>query len=1300
MKKSILTLISGLVITSSIAQQDWREMMQDPNANFYDIKKAADAYWSTHDKDEKGCGYKPYKRWEAFMEPRVYPTGNMYLASQTWANYESFLNQNMSTAKQGNNMIASSTWTAMGPFGAMTGSACGLPRKAGRDNFITFDPTNSNTYWVGAPAGGLWKTTNDGVSWTTNTDNLSVIGCSDLAIDPTNTNIMYLGTGDGDAGDTYAIGVLKSTDGGTTWAATGLNWAVNLQRVIRRVIIHPTSTQTLLVASSVGIWRTTNGGTTWTQITTTSTYDLEFKPTDPNTVYATTASGFYLSTNGGTSFTLISSGIPTTGANRMAVAVTANDPNYVYVLRSLNTTSGYGGLYLSNSSGTTFTVMSTTPDILANSCAGTAGNGQGWYDLALAASPLNKNEVIVGGINHWRSTDGGVNWTNIGCWNSTAANPPYVHADVHEVEYTPAGVLYSANDGGIYRYTGTAWTDKSSPRNIAQQYRIGLSGLTADYFITGHQDNGTNLFNGATYAARYCGDGMDCFIDRTNNSNLFGATPQGGFLRSTDGGNTWGSAQTGMSGTAGWVAPWHQDPVTAATLYAGRSQMFRSTNSGANWTQLTATGGSGTIVEFAIAPSNNQVLYVIHGTSVFKTTNAGTSWTNVTTGITGGAPTYVAIDPTDPNNAWVTVSGYSAGNKVFMTTNGGTSWTNVSSNLPNLPANCIVYEPGTSDRIYVGMDVGVYYKDNSTANWTLYNTGLPNTPISDLEISPANPGKLYAATYGRGAWKVDVVTAAPPTSSFSVAAASLCTGTNLQFNDNSTNTPTSWSWSVTPATGVTINTSTSQNPTINFTTGGSYVVSLQSSNIIGPGTVSSQTITVVATPTVNVANSSQTVCAGSPVTYTASGATTYAWSGGGTTAVNTYTPASSTVYTVTGTISGCSSQRTASVTVNALPIVSITGGSSICPGGSAALTAAGANTYTWSTSATTTSISVSPTITTTYTVTGTAATGCTNTAVRTVTVNPLPTINVSTSSSVICVGQTANLNASGASTYTWMPGTLVGAAVVANPTVNTTYTVTGTSAAGCTNTAVRSVTVNPLPTVNATASNSVICAGQSTTLTASGASTYTWNPGGVTGSPIVVNPVATTVYTVIGVNTGGCSNTAVRTITVNTLPTINTTSSSTLICTGQTATLSATGAATYTWNPGGATGASTAVSPTTSTTYSVTGTGANGCNNTAMYTLSVSACTGIEQVVNAGGYTVFPNPTTGKLNIEYNVTKNTIIHAEVVDALGKLVAKQTLSFNANENTQSINMASLPNGMYFVNLTNSENKSQTIRIVKE
>lgn len=1319
MKKLILGLVAFVVCTSNYAQvnktatseqKDWRELMQDPNANFYDVQKAANAYWETHDKNEPGCGYKPYKRWEAFMEPRVYPSGNLYLASTTWKNFEEFSQQNQSANKGGPNMIASTTWTAMGPFGAMTGSACGLPRKAGRDNFITFSPTISTTYWVGAPAGGLWKTTNDGVSWTTNTDNLSVIGCSDLAIDPTNTNIMYMATGDGDAGDTYCIGVLKSTDGGNTWNPTGLVWTVNQQRMMRRLIINPSNPQVLIAASSAGIYRTANGGTSWTQVSTINAFDLEFKPTDPNTVYAAggatgTTHSFYLSTNGGTSFGVISNGIPTTGCNRIGIAVTPANPNYVYVVRSNSGTNGFASLHRSTVSGTLFVQMSTTPDILANSCTGTSGNGQGWYDLAIAASPLNQDEVVVGGINHWRSLNGGSTWTNIGCWNATGANPPYVHADVHEIEYTPAGVMYSANDGGIYKYTGTAWTDLSSPRNIAQQYRIGLSGTTADYWITGHQDNGSNIRTPTTYSASYCGDGMDCFIDRTNNMNCFSSTPQGGYRKSTNGGISWTNCVTGLTGGTYWVSPWKQDPVSANVVYGSRLQLWRSTNQATSWVQAGNIPGNASqgVIEFAIAPSNPDVIYVIHGnTGVYKTTNASAAtptWA-ATAALPGVQATYVAVDATDPNTAWVTFSGYTAGTKVYKTINGGTSWTNISTNLPNLPANVVCYEPGSNDRIYVGMDVGVYYLDNSTTNWTLYNSGLPNTPIADLEISAANPTKLYAATYGRGVYKVDCVVAAAPVSSFSVAATPLCSGSNISFTDQSANSPTSWSWSVTPSAGVTVTTPTLQNPTMNFTSGGTYTVSMQATNGVGPGSVATQTVLITATPTVNIASASQTVCAGTPVTFSASGATTYNWSsGGGTGTSATYTPAIMTVYTVTGTTSGCNGVRTATAYVNTAPTLAITGATAVCTGNSVVLTGSGASTFTWNTGPTTPTISVSPTITTTYSVVGTGTNGCIGSTTRTVVVNPLPTINTSASSSSICIGSNASLIASGASTYTWMPGSLTGATVSATPTVMTTYTVTGTDANGCVNTSVRTVSVNALPTINATASSTSICAGQTTTLTGSGGTTYTWNPGSITGNPIAVTPTTTTTYSVVGTGTNGCNGTTTRNISVIALPIISAAPSSTMICVGQTATLTASGASTYTWNPGGP-GASIAVSPTVTTTYSVTGTATTNCTNTSMLTLSVSPCTGIDQVVNAGVYSIFPNPTTGKITIQAGVIKNTVINAEVVDATGKLVLKQNLNFTASENNQSLNMANLANGLYFIKLTNSENKTETIRIVKE
>lgn len=1135
--------IDAQKLSSLKSKKDWLEVKSDPNANFYEIQKAFYKSWKEKERErekeqegeEEDESYEIFKRWEYRVGPRVFPSGDLSLLAKNGQYFQEFLDREYG-ASSGNkfssqNQIASTTWTAIGPMGAMTGSATnGLPRKAGRDNFITFHPSVANTYWVGSPAGGLWKTTNNGASWTTNTDNLSIIGCSDLAVDPSNTNIMYLATGDGDAGDTPSNGVLKSTDGGLTWNTTGLTQALSANFAIRRLIINPTNTQILLAATNGGVYRTTNGGTNWAQVLNINAYDLEFKPTDPNTVYAASNTGFYVSTDAGATYTLISNGIPTSGANRLAIAVTANDPNYVYVLRS-NTSSGFGGLYRSIVSGTVFTTMSTTPDILANDCTGITGGGQGWYDLAVASSPLNKNEVIVAGVNHWRSMDGGATWTNIGCWNSTVANPPYIHADVHDVEYTSTGTLYSTNDGGVYQYTGSSWTDLTTPRNIAQVYRIGSSALTANRWMTGHQDNGSNLYTGAAYIARYPGDGMDCFIDRTNDNNLFASTPSGGHVKSTDGGATWAAANGGISQGGNWVTPWKQDPSVATRIYSGRTALWVSNNSGGTYTQVPATGGTGAIVEFAIAPSNNQVMYVLHSASIRVTTNGGTTWANATGTVPVGsaAPQYVCVKSTDPNTAWVVLSGYSAGNKIYKTTNGGTSWTNISTNLPNLPANCVVYEPGSNDRIYVGMDVGVYYLDNSTTNWTLYNTGLPNVPISELDISPANPTKLVAATYGRGVYMVDVVpNNVPPVSSYTVAAGSICTGVPKVFNDGSSNAPTSWGWTVTPSAGVTINTPASQNPTITFANAGTYSVSMQAGNGFGLGNVVTNTVTVIATPTVVVANTSQTICSGSSATLSASGATTYSWNTSATTSSIVVTPASTTVYTVTGYNGTCTNAKTASVNVNPSPTVSVNS-PSICGSGSVVLTASGATTYSWSTSATTSTISVSPTITTVYTVTGTTG-SCTNVKTSTVLVSVMPTVAVN--SSTICSGNSANLTASGATNYSWSTGATT-STIAPTPMSTTVYTVIGFNGS-CSSSKTTTVLVNPSPTLNANTTNSAICQGQVVVLSATGATSYTWQPGSVNSASMNAFPSSTQVYTVTGSDPNGCSGIATITVVVNT----------------------------------------------------------------------------------------------------------------------------------------------------------------------
>lgn len=934
MKKSLLML--GLIFASkSYFAQDWVEKAAKPDANLYEIQKDFYASFEGKDLSIKSTGYKAFKRWEYFVRPRVYPTGDLSVMTQASKNYSDFLlKYNNSPSAEKNSSVSSvlaTTWTAVGPMGAPTGLVNGLPRKAGRDNFLTFHPSNPSKFYAGAAGGGLWETSDGGTTWITNTDNLPVTACSDLAIDPTNPNIMYLATGGGDDllsnNPSNSDGVYKSTNAGLTWGPAGLIFTLNQGRVVHKLVLDPTNPQIIFAATNVGIYRSLNAGVTWASVSSFNCWDLKFNTADPTIVYAA-GTAFYRSTNSGVSFTPVSSGIPTSGSNRMAIAVTPTNPTNVYVVASKSSDSQLLGVYSSTNNGVSFTLASNSPNIIGNACAGNStGQGQGWYDLAIAASPTNPNEIVVGGVNVWRSTNGGVNWTNIGCWVGTT-NPPYIHADIHELEYRSNGTLFSTNDGGIYSYTGTNWTDLTAQRNIAQIYKIGLSSLTPNKWITGHQDNGTNIKNGANYIASLAGDGMDCFIDRTNDNTMFAEQYNGNIYRSTNGGASWTSISAGITGTGEWVTPWKQDPIVANTIYCGRNQLFKSTNYGTGWTQMGTSGGGGSIIEFAVAPSDNQVIYVLYPGSIRKTVNGGTSWTNVTQNVPAGAPTFVTIDPNDPNIAWVTVSGYSAGSKIYQTNDGGASWTNVSYNLPNLPANCSVYETGSNDRIYVGMDVGVYYKDNSSTTWTLYNTGLPNTAIMDMEMSPAAPGRIFAATYGRGVYEADVIpVTAAPVANFSYNGV-LCAGVNKTLIDNSSNTPSSWSWSITPQAGVTFNSFSVQNPTVSFTSGGTYTLALQSGNSIGQSSVTTKVFTVSTIPNLTLTSDSVSICDTDTVKVTASGALTYTWSnGGGNNPSVSYFPFTNYyTYTVTGSNNGCIAKKTLTVSqISCVGVIELAG---------------------------------------------------------------------------------------------------------------------------------------------------------------------------------------------------------------------------------------------------------------------------------------------------------------------------------------------------------------------------------------
>ncbi len=746
--------IAFLLLFSIISKgQSWVEMMSDTNANFYDIQKSFNTYWEGK-KIEKGKGYKQFKRWEQFMAPRVYPSGNINIQSNLWNEYQSI--KNNQTQK---NITETANWTELGPF-AVPSNGGG----AGRVNCVAFHPTNPNIIFVGAPAGGLWKTTNGGTSWTTTTDLLPNLGVSSIIINPKNPNIMYISTGDADAGDTYSVGVLKSIDGGNTWSTTGLSFTVSQNRRANKLLIHPTNCDTIYAATSGGIYRSVNAGLTFSLVRSGNYKDMEFKPDDPSFIWACTSNRIWKSLNSGTNWASVTAFAPS-NVTRTAIAVTANDPNYLYALTGNDTDNGIEGVYRTTDLGATVTqCTSSYPNLLGWAEDGSDSGGQAWYDLSLAVSPTNKNTVLVGGVNIWKSTDGGFNWDLNAHWYG-GGGAPYVHADIHTIEFYPGSgtTIFTGCDGGLFKTTntGSSWADKSDGLSIGQIYRLGCSATNPNLVITGWQDNGSNLYSSSNWGQVLGGDGMDCLIDYSNSNYMYGSIYYGDLYRSSDGGSNWTGIKNNITEDGGWITPFVLDPVNPQTIYAGYGNIWKSTNRGNSWTKISNLTAGNKVVSLAVCPASNSTIYFCSDYNVYVTFNGGTTWTMITygsgagTGLPSLVLTGIVTSETDPNVAWVSMSGYSAGLKVYMTRDGGLTWVNYSGTLPNIPANCLVYEKSTNDGLYVGTDLGVFYRDGSMSDWVSFNDNLPNVIIDDLEIQYSS-GKLRAATYGRGLWETDL----------------------------------------------------------------------------------------------------------------------------------------------------------------------------------------------------------------------------------------------------------------------------------------------------------------------------------------------------------------------------------------------------------------------------------------------------------------------------------------------------------------------------------------------------------------
>ncbi|MCD4736521.1 MAG: PKD domain-containing protein, partial [Bacteroidales bacterium] len=629
----------------------------------------------------------------------------------------------------------------------------------------------------------------------------------------------------------------------------------------------------LYAATTGGIFKTEDAGASWVNKQVGGFKDILFKPTDPSVLFAASGASFFKSIDDGETWVQVTGSLP--NGSRGVIAVTPADPEFVYFL--ITTSDSFKGLYRSTDGGQSFQEMSTSPNIMSWGCNGGSG-GQAWYDLDIAADPLNKNTIYAGGVNCFKSTDGGVTWNiNSHWWGD--CNVPSVHADLHNLEYNPVdGKLYAANDGGIYWTDdgGTTWVEITDGLPISQVYKIGQSKTDKDLVINGYQDNGTSTYYGNGWVFTYGGDGMECAVDHENPSYTYATLYYGSIFRLYNNSGSHkiaGEGAHGMTESGGWITPFCHHEGNSDIMFGGYKNIWRAEGIKTNnftWQKITSVGGSDIdVVEHS--PVNYDIFYYAVNNHLYRSDNvmAGQpDWMDITQQLPGNENVRdIEAHPFNEDIVYIT-----QGSKVFVSENRGMTGDDISVSLPAIAMNSIVYYVNSLDGIYVASDAGVYYRDATMNDWVMYSNGLPvDASINEIEIfhNPANPSEdvIRAGTYGRGMWS-SPMWQGMPTAYFEADETIIPAGFTVSFTDLSEVVPTSWQWTF---DGGTPATSTEKNPQIQYISQGVFDVTLTITNSEGSD---SKTITGYITvgettaPEVYFTVSDSVTCSGKDVIFT------------------------------------------------------------------------------------------------------------------------------------------------------------------------------------------------------------------------------------------------------------------------------------------------------------------------------------------------------------------------------------------------------------------------------------------------
>jgi hypothetical protein len=676
--------------------------------------------------------------------------------------------------------LRSQPWRSLGPHNI-----------GGRTLAVALNPQNPSTVYAGAASGGLWRSFTGGVgaaAWHYVSTGYPILGVSSIAIAPDDTNTMYIGTGEVYAyGNTeggisvrltrgsYGIGILKTEDGGATWTKS-LDWSYHQERGVWAVKIDPANPSVVWAGTTEGTYKSLDGGQSWNQVhAVIMVTDLVINTAHPDTVLVacgnlgSTGYGLYRTFNGGANWTkiVVPGVVPGVYQGKAQLAICESQPNVVLASIGNGGQGSYATwLVRSLDSGVNWTRVSVADYSL----------WQGWFSHDVAVNPEDPNEVIAVGVDVWKSTTGGsglVQKTDWSLWylgqvlpGDPEGPPNYSHADHHDLIYHPTNrdIIYLANDGGVFRSLDGGETFEGCNGGYqTQQFYAGFacSQTDSNLALGGMQDNATAIYRGNDAWVRVIGgDGGWAGIDAASNNVLYGSYQYLSLLKSTNGGGGWFDVPPPDVGRTGFIAPYvlcggddHQ------VLYSGRSYIHRSLNGGVNW--LVTNGGQqldeNPALAMAVSQTDCNVLYVttapvVWRSGVFRTTNGGGAFDNVTGSLPDRYYVGLAIDPTDDQTVYVTLSGFGSSH-AFKSINGGDTWDDIGAGLPDVPTSAVVVDPFEPAHVYVGNDIGVYCSLDGGGDWFSYSAGLPDAVVAmDLSVSPTN-GMLRVSTYGNGVYE-------------------------------------------------------------------------------------------------------------------------------------------------------------------------------------------------------------------------------------------------------------------------------------------------------------------------------------------------------------------------------------------------------------------------------------------------------------------------------------------------------------------------------------------------------------------